>query len=65
MNENGSGVRHEGRRLTVDVSKVEVSRPGNIINVGGEREGAVVDDTQTLNLRGGGDEGIINGNREI
>lgn len=27
-----------------------VSRPGNIINVGGEREGAIKDDTQTLNI---------------
>ncbi len=49
----------------VDVSKVEISRPANIIRGGGEREGAVEDDTQTLNLREGGDEGIINGYREI
>ncbi len=53
MNENGNGVRGEGRTWMVDVLKVEVSRPGNIIRGGGEREGAVEDDTQTLNLRGG------------
>ncbi len=65
MNKNDSGVKREGRTETVDVSKVKVSRPSNSINMGGEREGAIVDDTQTLNLKGGGDEGIINGNREI
>lgn len=41
--------------------KVKVSRQGYIFNMGGERES----DFQTLNLKRGGDEGIINGNSKF
>ena len=65
MNKNSSGVRGERRTEPVDVAEMEVGRPSNVIDMRGEGEGAVEDDTQTLNLRGGKNGGIIDGNGEI
>ena len=45
----------EGGTETVNVAKVEVCRPGNFVYVRLKGEGGVEDDTQTLDLRGGGD----------
>ena len=44
--------------------KVEVSRPGDVIDVGLKRESAIEDHTQTLNLLGGGNGAIVNVERE-
>ncbi len=38
-----------------------MSRPSDVVYIYSEGEGAVEDDTQTLDLRGGRDGGVING----
>lgn len=64
MDKYGCGVRSERRAETRDVAKVEVGRTGDVVDVGVERKGAVEDDTQTLDLRGGEDGGVIDRNCE-
>ena len=36
--------------MAIDISKMKVCRPGDVINVGSKGEGAVQDDTQTLDM---------------
>ena len=55
MDKDGGGVGGEGGAETIDGAKVKVSRPGDVINVRLKGECTIEDDTQTLNLRGGGD----------
>ena len=64
MNKNGGAVRSEGGAEAVNISEVEVSGPGDVIDVRLKGECAVEDDTQTLNLRGGEDQGAVNGEGE-
>ncbi len=64
MDKYGCGVWSERRAETRDVAKVEVGRTGDVVDVGVERKGAVEDDTQTLDLRGGEDGGVIDRNCE-
>ena len=64
MDKNGGAVRSEGGAEAVNISEVEVSGPGDVIDVRMERECAVEDDTQTLNLMGGEDQGAVKGEGE-
>lgn len=57
-------MRSEGGAKTVNITEVKVSGPGDTIDVRLKRESAVEDDTQTLNLRGGGNWRVVNGDRE-
>lgn len=61
----GSGMWSEGGTEAADVTEVKVGRAGDVVDVGGEGESAVEDDTQTLYLRGGGDGGTVNGYGEV
>ena len=65
MNKNSSGMRIERRTETIDITKIEIGRPSDVIDVGGKGEGAVEDDTQTLDLRGGRDGRVTNGNIKV
>lgn len=46
----------------LEVEEVEVCRPGDVINLGMEREFAVEDDAQSLNLRGKVKSLVVSGN---
>lgn len=51
----------EGGAEKVDMTKVEVGGPGDVIDMGLEREGGVEDDTQTLDLKGGWNQRVVGG----
>ena len=50
--------------LYIYITEVKVSGPGDVIDVRLKGECAVEDDTQTLNLRGGGHCGVVYGEGE-
>ena len=61
MDEVGSRVGREGGAKAIDVPEVEVGRPGDVIDVGFVGECAVKCNTQTLDLGGGGNRGVVDG----
>lgn len=63
--EDGSGLGGKRGAETVDVTEMEVGGADGVINVGSEGKGAVKDDTQTLDLRGGGDGRAVNTDGKI
>lgn len=44
----------------IDIAKMKVCRQSDVINMGSEGEGAVQDDTQTFDLRGGINSSVVN-----
>ena len=55
VNKNRGGMGAERGAETIDIAEVKICRAGDVINVGVKRKRAVEDDTQTFDLRGGGD----------
>ena len=54
VNKDGTGVGGEGGAESVDVAEMEICSAGNGVDVRMEGKCAIEDDTQALNLRGGG-----------
>lgn len=54
MDQDGSGVGGEGGTEMVHATEVEVGRWSDVVDVGLKGQCAIEDDTQTLDLRGGG-----------
>ena len=64
VDQDSSSVRSERGAETINVTQMEMCRPGNVIDVRMERKCAVEDDTQTLTLGGGGHCGVVYGEGE-
>lgn len=59
MNKDCCGVRGERRTKTANVAEVKVCGASDVVDVCSEGESAIEDDTQTLDLRGRKDRGVV------